>query len=262
MINVNINKLSISFTLNNIEIVCFPIMFIYIVLLYHLSKNYKYYIIRNIDIRQSKLKSYIPLINRAIATTHASIQSIICIIYWYYYDSIFDYPHNQIYQIQYIAFDIMNGYLIYDLFMDTIWNIFNNDPTSIQMFAHHITGLVSMYCIRSYESVPGFHYIMIVMLAEISTPFLHTSWILYNFNMTKVWYYNLIGYTLILTFFIFRILLSPYLLYKLIIERHIWKNTTPYIFEINLLITFVFILLNYSWFTKLINMALNKEKSN
>ncbi len=120
---------------------------------------------------------------------------------------------------------------------------------------------MSMYYIRCYEFVPGFHYIMIIMLAEISTPFLHITWILYNFNMTHVWYYKPFGYTLIVTFFIFRILLSPYLLYKLIIERHIWKNSAPYIFEINLLITLVFILLNYLWFEKLIKMTL-KMKSN
>ena len=261
MINLDISKLSVSFYVNSNEIICFPIIFIYIGYLYFVKTKVKNYIVHNVNISKSRIKSHTHLINRIVASNHAIIQSFICIIYWNYYDNIFTLPNNDSYKIQYLAFDIMNGYLIFDLLIDTIWNIFNNDNISMQMFVHHITGLISMYNIRLYDSVPGFHYIMIVFLAEISTPFLHMSWILYHFNMTNVWYYKPIGYTLILTFFVFRILLSPYLLYKLINERHVWNNSISYMFEVNLLISVLFIILNYLWFTKLIKMAFTKTKT-
>ena len=103
---------------------------------------------------------------------------------------------------------------------------------------------------------------MIVMLAEISTPFLHNSWIMYQLNNTNILSYKLTGYILIILFFIFRILLSPYLIYKLIKEKDVWSNEPQYLFEMNLIISCTFMYLNYNWFIKLIKMASNKTKQN
>lgn len=249
----------LAFRFNNGNIKIYPIIITYVSLLYNLYSICVYYI-RNLDLNNTKLNSHFPIVNRVIASTHSCLLAIICIYYWLTYDDLFSQPNNKIHIIQYICLDLMNGYLIYDLLTDTLWNLWNFDLMSLQMFMHHLLGLISIYLIRHYDSVPGAHYLMIVMLAEISTPFLHNSWIMYHFNYTNILSYKLTGYTLIVLFFVFRILLSPYIIYKLIKEKDVWLNEPQYLFEINLIISLIFMYLNYTWFIKLIKMASNKTK--
>lgn len=259
--NICSNLLAFSFNNVYMKVYTYPIIITYVSLLYNLYTVCVYYI-KNIDLSNTKLNSHFPIINRVIASTHSCLLAIICIYYWITYDDVFSQPNDKIHMIQYICLDIMNGYLIYDLMMDTLWNLLKFDLISIQMFIHHILGLISIYLIRYYDSVPGAHYMMIVMLAEISTPFLHNSWIMYQLNNTNILSYKLTGYILIILFFIFRILLSPYLIYKLIKEKDVWSNEPQYLFEMNLIISCTFMYLNYNWFIKLIKMASNKTKQN
>jgi hypothetical protein len=255
------NYLSFKFDDVYMKIYTYPIIITYISLLYNLYTVCVYYI-NNINLNNTKLNSHFPIINRVIASSHSCLMAIICIYYWTTYDNLFSQPCDKIYMIQYICLDTMNGYLIYDLMMDTLWNLLKLDLISIQMFIHHILGLISINLVRHYDSAPGAHYMMIVLLSEISTPFLHNSWTMYHLNYTNNVSYKITGYLLIVLFFVFRIVLSPYLIYKLIKERDIWSNEQQYLFEINLIISVTFMYLNYIWFIKLIKMALSKSKQN
>ena len=198
------------------------------------------------------------LVNRIVSSSHAILLSILSLLFWKD-NNIFYYSlDNEINSIVYILIDIMIAYLVYDTIIDTIWSLPNISGT--QMLIHHLLGLYSLIIIRYYNSIHAMYYLMMVFLAEISTPFLHASWIMYQLKLTKSLIYKLTGWSLLTTFFIFRIVLPPVIIVKLLKEKFIWSDDEKIIFKVLFTITVLFTILNYIWFNRLISMVLNHYK--
>lgn len=103
-----------------------------------------------------------------------------------------------------------------------------------------------------------FYYSMIIFMAEASTPFLNLSWLLQKQSMTKTTIFKLCAMVLILTFFVFRVILSPYMLWHMISFQTSWGANNNQLFWFNFIVVALFGLLNYYWFYKLISLAMKK----
>lgn len=103
---------------------------------------------------------------------------------------------------------------------------------------------------------------MIVFLAEASTPFLHLSWALHKMNYSSSVYFLICAATLLLLFFVFRVLLSAGMLFHLTVHRAEWGSglVNQSIFAVNYVVVALFALLNYYWFYKLLVMAIGRRK--
>ena len=69
------------------------------------------------------------------------------------------------------------------------------------------------------------YYHMMVYVAELSTPFLHASWVMYTLGHTKSLVFKALFMILLITFFFARILWGPYLQYSLYMSRDEWFTT-------------------------------------
>lgn len=97
---------------------------------------------------------------------------------------------------------------------------------------------------------------MLVYIAEGSTPLLHTSWLMHQFKMGKKTIFKAMVALLIFSFFVCRILLSPYMLWHMLTHRAEWGMENVALFWGNWVIVALFGLLNYFWFYKLTSLAL------
>ena len=200
------------------------------------------------------------LVNRIVASIHAALMFFLAISYWIRsYPAILQSPAGTVADPQQIfAVEIMLGYLLYDCLIDTMWP--KDDGTwDLSMVVHHIMGAISLGAVRYYHSVPGYFYNTIVFLAEASTPALHSSWIMYSLKKTGTLEYQLIGWSLVGLFFIFRVLLAPWLVHKMWTERSVWDNEPAYMFEGNFAISVVFTVMQLKWFFDLIKMAMKTK---
>ncbi|RZL18884.1 MAG: hypothetical protein EOO89_04945 [Pedobacter sp.] len=109
------------------------------------------------------------------------------------------------------------------------------------------------YCFaRSYV------FSMMVYLAELSTPFLNLSFLLKEYHHTTNPLYAMSGLLLVLTFFVVRILLTPYLLYHFVTYWH----PTPadkYLYILNVGAILFFFGINYLWFYQIIRIVFKKK---
>lgn len=96
-----------------------------------------------------------------------------------------------------------------------------------------------------------------IYLAELSTPFLNVSWLLSELNNAPS-LLLIIGGLLILTFFISRVVMGPYLLYHMVTHWSATANEVLYF--TNLFIVAFFILMNFYWFYQLIQRVLGPDK--
>lgn len=69
---------------------------------------------------------------------------------------------------------------------------------------------------------------------------------------------TVVGAFLLLTFFCFRVLLSPYLLIHMATG---WTNNGPmYLFYLNMMIGVFFLVMNYYWFFLLVRLMFGSKK--
>jgi hypothetical protein len=150
--------------------------------------------------------------------------------------------------IQSRAFQLMMGFLLYDCFADCYVN-----GLTVDMGLHHITGSVSNILILLTGR--GGEWMMWIMLAEGSTPFLHIGWILHKLGYDGLWY-KVNGYTLVLTFTLLRAISPLFILNSMITHRTlpVWTGYES-CFNLHLIITAFFTLLNWFWYVKLLKMA-------
>jgi hypothetical protein len=102
-------------------------------------------------------------------------------------------------------------------------------------------------------------YSMIVFLAEASTPFLNLSWLLQKLGYESSTMFKLVAFILIVTFFVFRVLLSPYAVYHMIANPEVWGNQLI-MYYFNVQVVAFFALINFFWFYKLVALALGSSK--
>jgi hypothetical protein len=105
-------------------------------------------------------------------------------------------------------------------------------------------------------------YSMMVFIAEGSTPALNLSWLLHQLNMKDTLLFKACAGVLLLSFFVFRVLMSPCMFWHLTVYRDHWgvyNNTMMY--WGNWFIVGSFMLLNFFWFYKLLLVAFGGKKS-
>lgn len=190
--------------------------------------------------------------NRATATMHAVIQFSLAANYW-----LFENPNRtispRVSPFEAMALDLMLGYLIFDTVVEATANCERDT------MLHHVMGLISHFLTRYYDCGAAAYYTMIVFLAEASTPFLHTSWLLHVMKQTHTSAFVIAVVCLLFSFFVSRVLLSPYILYHMIVYKgEEWKGQTGN-YYLNVTLVAAFVALNYFWFYKLVSIV-NKVK--
>lgn len=118
------------------------------------------------------------------------------------------------------ALDMMTGYMIYD----TIIELFFVSRFDGLVIFHHVLGLLSHGYSFYLNSGMSAFYLMMVYLAECSTPFLHLCWLLHHLKHDKAFVFKLCSAMILILFFFFRIVLGPYLLFHMVAYRELWVN--------------------------------------
>ena len=156
-----------------------------------------------------------------------------------------------------MCLDVMMGYICYD----TLNELRNTRDWDV--LGHHVLGFISHILTRIAGSGIASHYSMMVFLCEASTPMLHFSWLLHGLKFTDTMVFKLTVVGLILAFFVFRVLLTPYMCWSMYdtFSQGLWDDS---IFYLNIVVIGLFTLLNFFWFYKLLSVAMKvgtkKEK--
>lgn len=191
--------------------------------------------------------------NRGVSTIHASVMFTITLYYWIYIN-----PEVQISKagnrIEARALDMMMGYLYYDI----IYELFTTRQADA--LSHHILGLISHLSSRLSNNKAAAFYSMLVYIAEGSTPFLNISWLLHLLQLKNTVIFKSFAGILIISFFICRILLGPFMVYHMINHREEWGEGKGALFLFNTTIVSIFAILNFYWFHKLLAVALNLKQ--
>lgn len=193
----------------------------------------------------------ISCVNRSTSSFHAVVMTSLVMYYWIFINSamIID-KHVTPYQS--VCLDLMMGYLLYDITFEVFQNgLFQASDT----IGHHILGLISHLSTRISNNGGAGFYSMLVFIAEASTPFLHGSWLLHTLNMKKSATFLFFAVSLLIVFFLCRVLLGPFMLYHMLTHQESWGEDTEALFWINFFIVAAFAFLNFFWFYKLIIIA-------
>lgn len=189
--------------------------------------------------------------------THSVVQFSLTAYYWIYLNPSrtisIDISTHECFCI-----DIMMGYIVYDTMNEMMTN------QEKDTLLHHVMGFLSHLSTRWYNCGVASHITMLVFIAEMSTSFLHVSWLMHNLRLSTTTTFKLLVLVVLVTFFVSRILMSPVLLYVTYSSYYMddalnayWKvNGAPVVFYyLNALIVVMFGLLNYYWFYKLASIA-------
>jgi hypothetical protein len=192
------------------------------------------------------------IVNRVVASIHALIMFSLTATYWANLRTSFWILNENliveadITPFQRMTIECMIGYLIYDTIVEL------RIGKGWMMLGHHIIGFISHILALIGNNGSAATYSMMVYLAELSTPFLHISWLLKEFGYKQSLLFLLTGMLLVLFFFVFRVLLSPYMLAHMYL--HWRKDDTSMLFQLNLFVVSFFLLINYYWFYLIVQM--------
>jgi len=150
------------------------------------------------------------------------------------------------------AIDMMIGYMLYDTVIELLDS---SDPFAL---VHHTLGLVAHVVARVNNSGASGLCIMLVFLAESSTPLLHAGWLMNKLGKTDNAAFKLMGATLLLLFFVFRVVLGPFVMGILIVRRDAWRESWEN--ALMLVVMSGFTMLNWHWFHKLVSVVLSAGK--
>jgi hypothetical protein len=121
---------------------------------------------------------------------------------------------------------------------------------------HHVTGIIVHFICRQHNHGLFALYTSGVYLAEGSTPFLHASWIMNSIGLGDGFLFAANGTLLVLSFFVFRILIPPVLLFHYANNMESWTHhSAAHIMKPLAGVTlFIFMALNLNWFSTLIQL--------
>mmetsp|Transcript_32112 Transcript_32112/g.54160 ORF Transcript_32112/g.54160 Transcript_32112/m.54160 type:complete len:250 (-) Transcript_32112:67-816(-) len=191
--------------------------------------------------------------NRTVSTLHATIMFGQAVYYWIYLNPAVEIVSDAIgYESRSVL--IMCGYLIYD----TIFEFLHGGQALT--LAHHILGGASHASSLYSANSAALFYCMIIFVAEGSTPLLNISWLLQKLGLSNTALFIGCAAALILTFFVVRVVLSAYMVIHMILYQRDWGPDTDLLFWFNFVIVFIFGLLNYFWFYKLLKLAFGGKK--
>jgi len=182
--------------------------------------------------------------SRFVSTVHSSIVFPLC-----FYVILTDYefakdPVNGTNPVTLVAFSIAVGYFMSDF----VQIVRHNIPPLLPIMMHHVfAGWAFMGGVSSFGQ--GLWFGTLLLCTEAANPFTNTYWMLEKANWKQGVCYKFISYMFVITWFLFRIVLNPYLLWKV---HHFWgeiMSATIYfrvVFFVNL--TFLILLNNiYFW---------------
>jgi hypothetical protein len=203
------------------------------------------------------------MINRIVSSVHAIFLFFTTIGFWIFGPHKVEFfsaaPDQYVHMLEALAVDLMLGYLVYDTLTDTIW------VGNIELVAHHVLGFLSLGLTRAYFCVPAHHFMMMVFLAESSTPLLHASWTMKMMGQGDSWEYFITGCLLLLTFFLSRVVLAPYTVMRMWETQDTWETYPYWLWLLMFSIQLFFTVLNLFWFYRLLRVAgvlpKNKQES-
>ena len=174
----------------------------------------------------------------------------------------------------------MTGYLIYDVAIC----LFLEREISYTYLSHHIAGIISHVLVLStadaagYDRSPHTHFpthththraaiTMGVYMAEGSTPFFHLAWMIDQLRAKPEGahlksglvslVFNILSATFVLTFFLFRVVASPIVLYYTMTDVYpAWVAKYSLLYgQVQAGVVVFFVLLNLYWFYVLLREA-------
>lgn len=189
--------------------------------------------------------------NRTVAMIHS------CVMFWltarYYYSINPGYdvtvPNDEGDTWVAMSNDFMVSYLLYDLSHE----IYFTEKPDKETLLHHVLGLMTHTSARCLGSrIAGIYYMM-VYVAELSTPFLHLCWGMYAMGFKDHWSFNVVCMIVLASYLLVRIIWGPYLFYHCYINRSAWSSAADqYLYLPNIVILFVFNVLNMVWYKALL----------
>ena len=149
--------------------------------------------------------------------------------------------------------DCMLGYLVHD----TLWYLFIKvGKVEPDLLVHHGLGLASWYSVRYTQT--GCVWMMWAHMAELSTPFLHLSWLAVKLNMQKTWQFWVATRGCLLAFLVFRVVSVGFC--TLHMYRHGAEHfQSAWMYGYQVVTCFLFWCLNLLWFYLLVSMAKTDE---
>ena len=148
--------------------------------------------------------------------------------------------------------------------MMSISEIFVMKNLELLMLGHHVVGLASHVTCRINNCGACAYYHMMVYLAELSTPFLHVSWILKSCDMKHTTIFKVCVACLLLLFIVVRLLWGPFMQYDLHIRREHWfiSESGKALYWPNVVCVLFFNVANFTWGKALFSIALKSIKGN
>jgi hypothetical protein len=165
--------------------------------------------------------------------------------------------HGQVTAWETFTVDVMMGYLWYDIVFELL------QTRQLDTLGHHVLGIVSHLSTRLSGNTGASFTTMLVFIAEGSTVWLNISWLMHQLQLKDTIVFKLIALKLILAFFVCRILLGPYMVRHMLVHRAEWgpEGSQGLFFWGNFCIVSSFAVLNFYWFSKLLQVAFGKSSS-
>ena len=184
--------------------------------------------------------------NRITASFHAATLFILTCTYWALILRGGNSHHGH---LQVFCIDIMLGYIVYDTCHE-VSVPFTIPGLSSDMFtvAHHILGALSLSTAIYFECQECCRYFMLIFLAEASTPLLHFGWLLHllGSNATNSNAFKLLYIVTMILFFIFRVILGPYVFKEVVLSKNM-HSEFPALYFLNTFVVGSYCLLNFKW---------------
>ncbi|KAJ8607226.1 hypothetical protein CTAYLR_009922 [Chrysophaeum taylorii] len=153
---------------------------------------------------------------------------------------------------------IMYGYLMFDTAYEIAlpWAQGRPGPPDLAFTVHHVVGIALHVLTLETRHAVAKSYAPYIYLAELSTPFLHWSWMLNVSRKTESTLFFVNGIVGTLMYVVFRVLLPPALLVHAVATPGAWRAHAGYPQAywcfVGALVCFV--VLNWVWFGKLIEL--------
>lgn len=190
--------------------------------------------------------------NRFAAAFHAATLFILTCYYW-----IFIVPSGRDIIFERFCVDIMFGYIVYDTTHELFFTPLPSDRLTL---AHHILGGISLLTAKYYLCQECMRLHMVIFLAEVSTPFLHLGWLLYNlgFDTSNSAFVGVLYGLVMVLFLVFRVILGPFLFWQVFSSKEL-RDEFPVLYYLNVVVVGCFVLLNMYWFFLLLRKAFPKK---
>ena len=184
--------------------------------------------------------------NRGVSAVHAAVIFCMTSYYWLYVNPMVKISLQEVTWIETLAVDVMMGYLWYDLLFEMLYT------RQFDSMGHHVLGIISHLSTRLSGNSAASFYSMLVFIAEGSTPFLNSSWLMHQLQLKDTLVFKLTALSLVISFFVFRIMLGPFMVTHMMQHRNEWGQAKDgLMFWGNFIIVFLFAVLNFYWFYKL-----------